>query len=299
MSLITIITPTYNRINRLPALYESLKNQTCKDFEWFVVDDGSTDGTCDYLEEISRENKISFKYITQSNGGKHRALNNGIRQINTELTFIVDSDDVLPYNSIEIILRYHNKYKDYNDRCKPLCGYSFLRCHEDGRVNTAYFPKDELIDSFCNVRINGNIAGDKAEVFYTDILKKYPFAEFEGEKFMPEDAVWMQMSSKYDMVHINENIYTCEYLEGGLTKTGRKMKINSPYGMMLRSETYLDEREVNLKTKLKMMLLLIIYSHFAACDNSKYKAKHGLGWYVCFLPASIIYLKWRKELENK
>ena len=62
MSLITIITPTYNRINRLPALYESLKNQTCKDFEWFVVDDGSTDGTCDYLEEISRENKISFKY---------------------------------------------------------------------------------------------------------------------------------------------------------------------------------------------------------------------------------------------
>lgn len=264
MSLITIITPTYNREKYLKKLYESLKEQNCKEFQWLLIDDGSTDSTKEVAENFLKENDRGFKmqYVYQKNGGKHTALNKGISLTDTELVFIVDSDDYLPKDSIQIIRKYHDKYQGQK-KSAELCGYSFLRCHADGSVNTAYFPENEKIDSYRNVRINGNIGGDKAEVFYTDILKKFPFPVFEGERFLPEDVVWMQMSGPYKMVHINENIYTCDYLEGGLTNSGKNMKAKSPKGMMLRSQIYLKDSGVGAKTKVKMMLLYIIYGRFA------------------------------------
>lgn len=296
---LTIITPTYNRAELLHVLYDSLCGQTCQDFTWLVVDDGSTDETeqimGEYLEKHGNA-KFILRYVKQENGGKHRALNRGIGMIDSELTFIVDSDDKLPRESVETILKYHEKYvKDRENY--HLCGYSFLRCHDDGSVNTAYFPQDEMIGTYRDVRINGNIGGDKAEVYYTDILKKYPFPEFESEKFLAEDVVWMQMSGPYQMVHINENIYTCDYLEGGLTKSGHRMKIHSPKGMVLRSKIYLQDSDVKLKVKVKMMLLYIVYSRFAGTGFGQIYAdsvKKGL-CLICYLPAQIIYTKWKSE----
>ena len=225
MCKLTILTPTYNRAVYLPKLYESLRAQTNRDFLWLVVDDGSEDETKELIASYG-DGTIRIRYIEQKNGGKHTALNRGIHEIETELTFIVDSDDYLPENAVETILRYHEKYKTTPN----LCGYSFLRCHGDGRVNTAYFPAEELIGTYAGVRINGGIGGDKAEVFYTQLLKQYPFPTFPGEKFLPEDVVWMQISGPYEMVHINENVYFCDYLEGGLTNSGKRMKIHSQIG---------------------------------------------------------------------
>ena len=171
-----------------------------------------------------------------------------------------------------------------------------MRCHGDGRVNTAYFPSDELIGSYAQVRINGGIGGDKAEVFYTEILKKYPFPVFAGEKFMPEDAVWMQMSGPYQMVHINKNIYYCDYLEGGLTNTGRRMKVHSPRGMALRSRIYLDDPAICIKVKVKMMLLYQIYGRFAGLSAKELRGKTGEKalWYLCKIPAFFIWLMWKR-----
>lgn len=291
---ITILTPTYNRASLLRRLYTSLVKQTCKEFVWLVIDDGSSDETQQLIKEFQDENLLSIYYEKQVNGGKHRALNKGIAQITTPLTYIVDSDDYLPDNAVEVILCYYEKYRERQD----LCGYSFLRCYEDGTVNTAYFKVDEEIDTFCNIRINGNIGGDKAEVFYTDILKEYPFPEYEGEKFLPEDLVWMQMSGKYQMVHINKCTYISEYLEGGLTKTGRAMKIYSPIGMMHRSWVYLADKNVCLKVKVKMMMLYIIYGKFAKIKMGDLikEVKQKLLFVFLLIPSQVIYRKWKKEL---
>lgn len=293
MSSITIITPTYNRVDLLPRLYESLLKQTNQDFEWLVVDDGSTDNTEQLMRQYCQENEIRVSYERQANAGKHTALNRGIARIRSELTFIVDSDDYLPQDAVDIILSYHHKYK----KAEGLCGYSFLRCHQDGRVNTAYFPEDEKISTYLETRINGNIGGDKAEIFYTEILKRYPFPVYEGEKYMPEDVVWMQMSGPYQMVHINKNVYICDYLEGGLTNTGRKMKIHSPRGMILRSRIYLNDQNTCFKARVKMMILYIIYGHFAKCRAGELFAQirdKGL-WLICYVPSSLLYLLWRKK----
>lgn len=293
MSSITILTPTYNRAAYLPRLYESLKAQTDKDFLWLVVDDGSEDDTEALLASYGQKD-VEICYIRQENGGKHTALNRGIAEIRSELTFIVDSDDYLPDNAVKTILAYHEKYRG----TPGLCGYSFLRCHGDGRVNTAYFPSDELIGSYAQVRINGGIGGDKAEVFYTDILKKYPFPVFPGEKFMPEDTVWMRMSGPYQMVHINKNIYYCDYLEGGLTNTGRRMKVHSPRGMVLRSRVYLDDPAIHMKVKAKMMLLYQIYGRFAGMSAGELRRETGekVLWYLCKVPSFVIWLMWRRSL---
>lgn len=293
MSSLTILTPTYNRAAYLPRLYESLKAQTNRDFLWLVVDDGSEDDTQALLASY-RQQDVKIHYIRQENGGKHTALNRGIAEIRSELTFIVDSDDYLPETAVETILAYHEKYRE----TKGLCGYSFLRCHSDGRVNTAYFPSDELIGTYAEVRINGGIGGDKAEVFYTEILKKYPFPVFPGEKFMPEDAVWMQMSGPYRMVHINKNIYYCDYLEGGLTITGRRMKVHSPRGMVLRSRIYLNDPTICIKVKVKMMLLYQIYGRFArgSARELRSETEEKMLWYLCKAPSFFIWLAWRRSL---
>lgn len=268
--MITILTPTYNRASNLIKLYNSLIVQTCQEFEWIVVDDGSSDNTKEVIEGFinSSDRNFELEYVFQDNGGKHTALNNGIKFAKGELLFIVDSDDWLSEDAVETILNYHEKYKLKKENDK-LCGYCFLRAYSNGSVNTGEFPVDEAIDTYRQQRINNNLLGDKAEVYYTAILKKYPFEEFEGERFMPEDAVWLKMSGPYNMVHINRVIYYSDYLEGGLTKTGRKMKIHSPYGMMYRSAIYLNDPLVFLKPKLKMAVLYDIYSSFAKKEDSK------------------------------
>lgn len=290
---LTILTPTYNREKRLPKLYESLKNQSCMDFAWLVVDDGSTDGTIDKIEGWQREKCIPIQYIGKENGGKHTALNVGIAQIQTDLTFIVDSDDWLPENAVEIILKYHGKYRHQAD----LCGYSFLRFYPDGRVNDAFFPEEEKVDTYVNVRINGGIGGDKAEVFLTGILKKYPFPVYGTEKFLPEDLVWVQLSGPYRMVHINECVYISEYLDGGLTRSGRKMKMKSPEGMMNRSLVYLKDEQACKKIKIKMMLLYQVYGKIAG-HTGRWLAdavpSRKLYW-ICKIPSKIILFKWKKR----
>lgn len=312
MNNLTILTPTYNRASHLRKLYDSLTGQTDPNFEWLVVDDGSTDETQELLEELMQEHRLQMRVLRQENGGKHRALNFGIGQIKTELTYIVDSDDYLPPDAVSTIHRYHRKYyanycksvamKDVcgmpqNDENVILCGYSFLRCHADGRVNTAYFPEEEMIGTYRDVRINGKIGGDKAEVFYTDILKRYPFPTFEGEKFLPEDLVWMRMSGPYRMVHINANTYICDYLEGGLTKSGHRMKLHSPRGMMLRSQVYLEDPAVHPRVKLKMLLLYQIYGRFAGISIRRQlqDVSQKVLFVVCLCPSLLIYARWKKE----
>ena len=293
MKKITILTPSYNRAHTLPALYESLLKQDTDVFEWLVVDDGSTDATRKLVEGWQGEGKISIRYLHKQNGGKHTALNEGIRLIESELTFIVDSDDWLPENAVEIILQYHEKYREM----EGICGYSFLRFYPDGKVNDAFYPQDEWIDTYVNARINAGIAGDKAEVFFTDVLRQYPFPVYEGEKFVPEDLIWVQMSGPYKMVHINRCVYISDYLEGGLTRSGKRMKIHSPKAMTERARLYLNDASVNKKTKCKMILLYVIYGHFA--QYSEKKLANDLNrkvWYIAgFVPGTVLYLVWKNK----
>lgn len=290
---ITVLTPTYNRAKYLSKLYESLKKQTNKNFEWFIIDDGSIDETKEKVEKWKKDGVISINYMHKENGGKHKALNVAIKNINTILTFIVDSDDWLTEDAIETIEYYYNKYKDN----KKIGGFSFLRKYSNGLVNGREFPKDELIDSYINVRINANMLDDKAEVYYTKILKQYPFPEFDGEKFISEDVIWIPIAKQYDMVHINKAIYIGEYLEGGLTKSDKKIKVHSPLGMMEHAKV-LMYKECCFKSKCKGTILYTIYGLIA---NKKlldifFGIEQKFLFIILLTVSAIFYKKWKKYI---
>lgn len=293
---VTVITTTYNRSKELGKLYESLKNQTKKDFKWLIIDDGSIDNTKDIIENFKKENiiKIEYKYI--QNSGKHVALNKGISTIDTNLTFCVDSDDYLTSEAIEKIINVHQKYKDNEE----ICGYSFLKIDSNNKVNGKVLSQNEVIDDFINIRINGkDTNADKAEVWKTECLKEYPFPEFQGEKFLGEDVVWLKMALKYKMVFLNEAIYVGEYLEGGLTKNRRKNNLKSPNGCTYRAKVTLEiakQRKINFKHFTKCMLQYQVYGKFANKGFKKlYQDVPFRFYFIVLYPlAQIIYLKWKK-----
>lgn len=294
--MITVITPTYNRASKLPALYLSLVQQTSDNFEWVIVDDGSTDNTEAVISSFINENKIKIRYLKKENGGKHTALNAGIKTIDSVLTFIVDSDDTLTSDAIQTIEEYSHKYKDRFD----LCGFSFLREYPDGTINGRKYIRDELVSNYIDIRVNGNdMNSDKAEVFYTRCLKEFPFPEIRGERFLGEDIIWVKMGRKYKMVYINKPIYIGNYLEDGLTKNRRLNNINSPVGCMLRAEGYLHN-DINLKFREKCALQYLIYGWFA--NRSTKKLIDGTNEKVLvianYLPAKMIFEKWKKEYKE-
>lgn len=289
---VTVLTPAYNRAYIINRLYESLVKQTNKEFEWLVVDDGSQDNTRQLISEYIEQNKIPVRYIWQENGGKHRALNTGIKNIESQLVFIVDTDDYLVDNAIEEIVKVYEKYSDDSS----ICGFSFLRCFPDMTINGQKFKSDEYISDYISCRLNEGVAGDKAEAYRTECLKEFPFLEVEGERFLFEDYVWMQMAEKYNTVHFNIPIYVGDYLEDGLTKNISKTKYRSPRGMMERSRVMCSVK-CSFKNRLKGMILYIAYGRIAGVSwnelfkNNPYKMLFA----VSFLPGVAFRVKLDKE----
>ena len=291
--LVTVLTPAYNRCNELSALYRSLEEQTCKNFEWLIVDDGSTDDTQAFVEKLKARADFAIKYIYKANGGKHTAVNAGVGQIETELTFIVDSDDILTPDAIETILSYHKKY----GLDEKLCGYAFLRQFTDGKVNGKLFEPDEKIGTYIACRINADdTMADKAEVFYTRCLREYPFPEFAGEHFLGEDIVWIRMALKYSMVHINHAIYVGDFADSGLTKNRRRYNINSPLGCVARAKEFMRP-QLRLRYRIKGAVQYVVYGCFAGKTISGLMAEtpYRLLTACCILPGVAIYHKWLKE----
>ena len=262
--MITVFTPTYNRAHLLPVLYQSLVQQTCTDFEWLIVDDGSTDGTEQLVNSWSIENKIVIRYFKQQNGGKHRAINKGVSLADGYLFFIVDSDDYLPINAIEKVLFMYTLAKQkYN--CAGVAG---RRMFADGSIVGSNNFTD-LVSNSLEIRYTHKVTGDLVEVFETDVLKQFPFPEYKNEIFCPESLVWNRIAQVHQLYFFNEGIYTTAYIAGGLTDTIVKIRMQSPQAAMCcYAELALYKIPVLQKIKAT-----INFWRFAFCYNQSFSEK--------------------------
>ena len=226
---ITVFTPTYNRGYIIDNLYQSLKRQSFRDFEWIVVDDGSTDDTAEQFQRyLSEDNGFSIRYVRVENGGKHRAINRGVQMATGELFFIVDSDDYLIDHSLETIDRVERTLSvEEKERFAGVCG---LRGYsQDVKVGKTF--QGNVLDITSLERSHYGISGDKAEVFYTEVLRKYPFPQFDNEKFLTECVVWDKIAHDgYKLRFFNEIVYVCDYLPDGLTAHYDQLYHNTPKG---------------------------------------------------------------------
>lgn len=290
MNKLSILTPTYNRSNLLLRLFNSLEKQTCFDFEWVIVDDGSPDNTEEVVKTFKSDN-FKITYLKKENGGKHTAINYGVKHINSEWTFIVDNDDYLVENAIEIIKTYIKKYNDN----KKISSIAFLRMFPDGKINTD-LSKNEFVGNYIQDRIYQKSVGDMAEIYRTSVLQEFPFPSFENEKFMGEDIVWIRIAKIYDMVFVPIPIYVCTYLDDGLTANRRKNSIKSSRSWYEISKEYLTLKKLPFKTKVKFILFLIIYGKYSQY-SFKTILKDSNNYFMCIILypcAQIIKLRWRK-----
>lgn len=229
--MLTIFTPTYNRAHTLPRLFLSLRGQTCKDFEWLVIDDGSTDNTGTLFEQWIQDNKeFTIRYSKVQNGGKLRALNNGIKQAKGEFFLILDSDDLLCKSAVESILTaFYNLPDD-----PTFIGISMIRGDITGkpiRRTPKIDPCKGYIDCNNLERPKYDLQSDMAEVFFTKKLCKYEFPIWPDEKFTPEEVIWNQMAlDGFKLRWHNKIEYICEYQLDGLTNSTWKLLRDNPMG---------------------------------------------------------------------
>ena len=228
--LITVFTPTYNRAHLLSRVYESLCEQTFKDFEWVIVDDGSVDDTRSLVDKLTIDNgQLTMRYFYQENGGKHRAINRGVKEAIGELFFIVDSDDYLPHDALETVVNEWKTVKNINH----VGGVAGLDRYDHGGIVGSGLPKESINCNAIAIRLKHHVTGDLKEVFRTDVLRKYPFPEISGERFCPEQLVWFRIAQKYDLHYFNKPIYIAEYQEEGITANITRARMDSPIASMM------------------------------------------------------------------
>ena len=257
--MISIFTPTYNRASILHKLYESLCNQTCRDFEWLVVDDGSTDKTYELLKKWQTENKIAINVIHRENGGKSSAINLGVQNAKGKLFFIVDSDDFLTADTVEKICeaeKEHEKKMLHDVIAFSVAGYCYRKSNY--RTGTVIASSDSPLPeaaSSLELAFKYGMAGDKAEVFYTEVLKKFPFPEIPNNKFVPEALVWYRIAAAgYKLIIKDDAIYQCDYIADGYTKNFKRNLRTNSSGFALFYKECLGYKEIPALVKIKYFI---------------------------------------------
>lgn len=232
MATLTVFTPAYNRAHIIGRTYESLCRQTCKDFCWLVVDDGSTDNTRQLVEGWISEGQIPIRYIFQQNQGMHGAHNTAYRNIDTPLNVCIDSDDYMPDDAVEKILSCWKEQG--NDSFAGLVG---LDVTESGKVIGSRFPESMKTTTLHGFYDAGG-RGDKKLVYRTDVINSYPeYPLFKGERYVGLAYKYMLIDQDFELITLNEPLVIVEYQQDGSSYNMFKQYWNNPKGWAFYRKT--------------------------------------------------------------
>lgn len=287
--MITILTPTFNRAHLLPRLFESLTHQTDFDFEWLVIDDGSTDGTSDlFAGKTFLSAPFPIRYYRQENGGKHRALNAGVKQAKGDFIFIADSDDWLLPQSVAIVEQHTSAIADDN----IFAGVAGLDVFDDERIVGTGLPQDIIDCNAMDIRYRYHVDGDLKEVFKTTVLQEFPFPEIQDEKFCPEQLVWFRIAQKYKLRYFNTPIYVAEYQPNGITASIIRVRMLAPQATCMMYAEMLAYK-IPFKEKIKAA---INFWRFKVCAPSRVMITTLKGgWRWCYLIGMLLH--WRDKRQ--
>lgn len=254
----TVLTPTYNRAAYLTGLYDSLLTQTFRDFEWVIVDDGSTDGTRELVS--SWKPFFPVQYSWKPNGGKHTAINMGAIMARGDFVAIMDSDDRCVPNMLERYDYHWRQIPNPND-------FAFVAalCYaEDGQtILGERFPRD-IVDSFTVGEALAMARVDRAATVRTEILRKFPYPVFRNERDQLEGVVWNRILRKYGARSVNEALRIRVYAPGGISdkSTHQDRRIANPKGAVVY-HAELAFSEAPLGMRLKSLLNAVRFAALA------------------------------------
>jgi glycosyltransferase involved in cell wall biosynthesis len=290
--LTTIFTATYKGEHLLPILFNSLMQQSNKNFEWILVNDGSPDNTDDVVKGMQEKANFPFHYYKKDqNGGKTTAVNLAIQLAKGDMWLMVDHDDYLSNDAIAIINQYYPKIRDDAN----LCSVTFLRHHNNGKPIGTQKNPDNIITDFCSYRTIFKIKGDRAEVVKTEYFRKFcPIPTFENENNCLDGYIWLMLAKEYNALFIEnkEPIYYCEYLPSGRSSVGF---YKTPQGDMIGWNLLASMKQTNVWQKMKAYIHY--WQQFLFAENIKFKKAYNdlsSKWGIIALP-----LAWIKNILLK
>lgn len=276
MPTITVFTPAYNREKTLPRLYDSLCEQTSFDFEWLIVDDGSTDNTQAAVSAFSSD-IFPIHYIKKENGGKHTAYNLALRHARGEFFLCVDSDDFLAPNAIESLCR----------TASFDCGICAYKATVDGRNLSSEFPSEVRETTTFELYSGLNCRGEYTFAYPLHVARKVPFPVFPGETFVTESVVYDQLDKLCKVRLLPRVITICEYQPDGLSARAIELMKDNPAGYCL----YFMQRIDLVSSFFKRLLMAGKYQCFGILAHKKrvtYCGKHLLLTEACY-PIGLLF----------
>ncbi|CAM4112259.1 glycosyltransferase family 2 protein [Paenibacillus alkaliterrae] len=224
--MLTVFTPTYNRAYTLHLCYESLKRQSCKDFVWLIIDDGSTDNTKELVAGWIEENGIPIRYHFQENQGMHGAHNAAYERIDTELNVCIDSDDYMADDAVEKITAFWKKAG--SERYAGIVG---LDVTQNGEVIGSRLPEHLEHATLTDLYALHQVKGDKKLVYRSELTSKYPpYPIFPGEKYCPLSYKYILIDQDYPLLIMNEVLCVVEYRQDGSSLNIIKQYKKNPHG---------------------------------------------------------------------
>ena len=257
----TIFIPTYNRASLLPRGLLSIEGQTFRDFEVVIVDDGSTDDTEMRVMEWQRGVQFPVIYFRQANQGKFVAHNQGVNLASGKFFLLLDSDDRLVPNTLERIL-YHWDSIPEADRSRYAGVEGLVQSMDGERLLTLPYPESPLDAHFLDTQYRRHIGGDKKHAILTDILRRYPYPIFPGERHVRDSITWKRMAHEYVLRCVNEVFQQVEYQPDGLTANRFAARMSSPCGFQLfyREDVTLHRDWLSWRQRRRSMIDFIRFS---------------------------------------
>lgn len=290
---LTIFTPTYNRASYLPRLFDSLNQQTSLDFEWILVDDGSDDDTKTVVKAMEGDAHFPMTFVSQCNQGKHVAYNTSLDYIHGDYFVCVDSDDYLVDTAVEDV----RAFIECNTSIDGWAGVLAKRFATTLKPETFRGRLFDLYES-------GAVSGDTMLIYKADVVRKYRFPVFDGEKFCPEYIIYDQIDCfEGDLLIFDKLLYLGDYLEGGLSKTMHRLIASCPAGSLkaiTQRISYFDRRLSRQMIADYIRLNGILYAYKAKYGNPDMsQSVQRINRLMCLFAKPAGYIMYLRRYRNK
>ncbi|MBA1147705.1 glycosyltransferase family 2 protein [Ectothiorhodospiraceae bacterium WFHF3C12] len=227
----SVFIPTYNRAGVLPRALRSVAEQTFRDLELVVVDDGSSDDTRDIVTAFAETVDFPVRYHWQENQGKHGAYNTALGLLRGRLTVVLDSDDRLVPQALEILKHYWESIPE--SQRAGFVGVKGMCRWIGGEIYGDSFPSDVFDSDDLSLRTRDAIKGDKVGAVCTEVIREYPYPVVAGERHQRPSYVQRQIAHRYRVRYVNEVIQECEHQPGGLSSDRFALRMRNPRGYRL------------------------------------------------------------------
>ena len=287
MITLTVFTPTYNRAHTLKRLYTSLCRQTCRDFEWLVIDDGSTDDTRSLVQGFVQEGKIPVRYIFKENGGLYTGYNMAYAAIETELNVCIDSDDYMPDNAVELIVKSWAEHG--GERYAGITGLDFYAGTD--RPIAGYFPDGLKECHLLDLYIGGIHRGDSKQVMRTDIVTRFaPMEGFPGEKNFNPVYMLLQAADDLPMLLLNENLCFVDYAQSdSMSASIYRQYMDSPRSFAKQRLMEMGLKRSTFRNNVRLMIHYVASCIIARDKDWLRNTHHKLLAVVCAVPGYMLY----------